>query len=91
MRAIKQDQYISEELCELLKKHTSLKDVSSVETETNVSSSIILKIKNGTSKVSERSMTAVIKLIEIAYVNAEVSEIEAKKGKKSLKVFLDCI
>jgi hypothetical protein len=80
--------YISADLTKFLSKHTTLKDAVDIEAETNVGASIILKVKNGTAKVTDSNVKAIIKLFETACKNIESSQEEAKLIKKELKNFL---
>lgn len=91
MKAIEAGEFLSEDLTELLSKHTTLKDAANIEAEMNISSSIILKVKNGTAKVTESNKKAITKLILIAYNNIQSFEKEARKSKKTLKTIIDCI
>ena len=91
MKPIEAGKYLDESLTELLSKNTTLKDAALIGEETNISSSLILKVKNGTSKVTELNKKAIDKLILIAYENVEANEREAKRNKKSLKTIIDFI
>ncbi|MEF9476732.1 hypothetical protein OWR28_02315 [Chryseobacterium sp. 1B4] len=91
MKKIEVGDYLDESLTELLSKNTTLKDAACIGAETNISSSLILKVKNGTSRVTELNKKAIDKLIRIAYQNIEANEREAKKNKRTLKTILDCI
>ncbi|WP_288374001.1 hypothetical protein [uncultured Chryseobacterium sp.] len=91
MKRIEVGSYLDQNLTELLSKNTTLKDAASIGAETNVSSSLILKVKNGTSRVTEMNKKAIDKLIIIAYQNIEANEKEAKKNKRTLKPIIDCI
>jgi len=89
MKPIKVGDYLDQSLTDLLSKNTTLKDAASIGAETNVSSSLILKVKNGTSRVTEMNKKAIDKLIMIAYQNIEANEKEAKKNKRTLKTILE--
>lgn len=91
MKRIEVGNYLDNSLTELLSKNTTLKDAANIGAETNISSSLILKVKNGTLRVTEMNKKAIDKLIMIAYQNIEANEKEAKKNKRTLKTILDCI
>ncbi|MGV2452492.1 UNVERIFIED_CONTAM: hypothetical protein POZ17_19975 [Ralstonia mannitolilytica] len=91
MKPIEVGDYLDQSLTDLLSKNTTLKDAAAIGAETNVSSSLILKVKNGTSRVTELNKKAIDKLLRIAYSNIEANEKEARKNKKTLKTILDCI
>ncbi|AZB01250.1 hypothetical protein EG359_17245 [Chryseobacterium joostei] len=91
MKRIEVGNYLDNNLTELLSKNTTLKDAANIGAETNISSSLILKVKNGTSRVTEMNKKAIDKLLVIAYQNIEANEKEAKKNKRTLKTILDCI
>ena len=91
MEKIKYGEYISQELSESLKKYVTRQDLSEVHSETGVSASTLNQIRHMQNVVTERSGEAVYKLMHRAYKNAIATEKEAKRGKKSLQFFLDCI
>lgn len=91
MEGITTGEYISKDLTDLLSKHTTLKDAASIEADTKISSSLILKVKNGTSKVTDGNRKAIEMLVKKAYKNLEAFEKEAIAGKIALKSILDCI
>lgn len=91
MAIIKHGEYIDPELSENLKKYVTRQDLSEVHIETGVSASTLNQIRHMQNVVTERSREAVNKLLKRAYSNASSSEKEAKKSKKSLQSFLDCV
>jgi hypothetical protein len=91
MATINHGEYISPELSETLKKYVTRQDLSEVHTETGVSASTLNQIRHMQNVVTERSTEALSRLLQRAYKNASASEKEAKRGKKSLQLFLECI
>lgn len=91
MKAIAPGEFVTKDLSELLSKHTTMKDEVLIERETQVSSSIIRKVKKGTHKITDGNIKAINRLIEVAYENISKTQTEARVSKRQLKEFLDCI
>ena len=91
MATIKHGEYIDPALSDSLKKYVTRQDLSEVHTETRVSASTLNRIKHMQNVFTERSGEALKRLLKRAYTNASLSEKEAKKSKKSLQLFMDCI
>ncbi|SHF16642.1 hypothetical protein [Chryseobacterium vrystaatense] len=91
METVNKKRYLDNGLSEALTKYATREDLSDIQKETGVSVSTLIGIRRQEGVVTERSQEAVNKLAKRAYKNAEASEREAKKCKKSLQSFIDCI
>lgn len=83
--------FINDDLSEALQSHVTYDEIVDVAKETGVSPSTLLSVRKQKVIVTDRSKKAVNKLAEIAFKNASNAELDARKCKKCLKEFLDCI
>lgn len=88
---MKAGEYLEQQLTDLLSKHTTLKDAAGVAAEFNLSESLILKVKGGTQKLTNANIKAMRKLVEVANKNIEATQANARKDKRQIKQFLDCV
>lgn len=88
MEKLNEKKYLNDGLSEALMNHVVYDDIAEVAKETGVSISTLLSVRKQKAIVTERSEKAVDRLLLIAYKNADSTEKEAKKCKKSLKSFI---
>jgi len=91
MEKLTDKNYLNDGLSIALQNHVPYDDLADVAKETGISISTLLSVRKQKAIVTDRSKDAVNKLARIAYKNATNTEKEAKRSKKSLKEFLDCI
>ena len=91
MAVLQNGKPISEDLSKFLRNFTGPKDMADVSTDTDVSISTIRDVKHRRNNISEENKKAIVKLIQIAVINADGKIKEAKDGKKRVKQILDCI
>ena len=89
--AIQVGKYIDQSLSNYLKKYTTKDDRIKVYNETGVSDFLIKDLMYQTRKITENNKTALIKLIQVAVINAETNIKDSRVCKKDLTKILDTI